>query len=112
MARTVRPAVLAAAMLCIVAGGAPALAAGPEPVACADETEALTNKAAEPSAAADAFAAYCRRCHEAGPLARDYFRGAGPEREAELARFLDRHSACPHRHHEEIAAWLRQLQAN
>jgi cytochrome c553 len=62
---------------------------------------------------AEAFAAFCGRCHEPQALADAYF-AAGKsdtpaEREAELSAYLDRHSACPHRHHEEIAAWLRQL---
>lgn len=79
--------------------------AADEPIACAD--------AGEISQPAQAFGTYCGRCHEAGKLAADYFAGAGQDsgrqRETVLAAFLDRHSACPHRHHEEIAAWLRAL---
>lgn len=60
-----------------------------------------------------AFGSYCVRCHKAPELARRYFgdatASARKQRELELAAFLDRHSACPHRSHEDIAAWLRQL---
>ncbi|MCB1477543.1 MAG: hypothetical protein KDJ62_01425 [Rhodobiaceae bacterium] len=63
--------------------------------------------------APEAFASYCGRCHKAEVLSDEYFAGVSEElalqREAELALFLDRHSACPHQHHEEIAAWLREM---
>jgi hypothetical protein len=66
-----------------------------------------------PPAAAAAFTSYCGRCHSSTELAARYFAGTTDDqldrREGELAAFLDRHSSCPHRHHEEIAAWLRQL---
>ena len=56
--------------------------------------------------------AYCGRCHEANKLAGAYFAGTGGEtaraRQAELAAFLDRHSACPQRDHEALAEWMRR----
>ena len=65
------------------------------------------------SPASEAFDTFCARCHKAKELAGKYFTDlaadAATRREAELAKFLDRHSACPHRSHEEIAAWLREL---
>jgi nitrate/TMAO reductase-like tetraheme cytochrome c subunit len=80
-------------------------AADKEPIACAKTS-------LEPDAS-NAFNAFCRGCHNAQKLSASYFAETDAQladrREAELAAFLDRHSACPHRHHEEIAAWLRQL---
>lgn len=65
--------------------------------------------------ASDAFDAFCRACHNSQKLAKSYFAGTNSKtvahREAELAAFLDRHSHCPHRHHEELAGWLRELSA-
>lgn len=75
------------------------------PIACADNVTVAR--------AVEAFEAYCARCHTAKAISGSYFAGADTgearRRERELAAFLDRHSSCPHRHHEEIAAWLRQL---
>jgi len=82
-------------------------AAEQEPFACAQVS-------ATPEAS-EAFAAYCGRCHTAQKLSKTYFGAADAEGaarlEAELAAFLNRHSGCPHRHHEGIAAWLRRLSA-
>ena len=83
---------------------------GPKQTAAAEQIECTT----EPTGPApEAFASYCGRCHKAETLSDEYFAGVGAEvaqqREADLALFLDRHSACPHQHHEEIAAWLREL---
>jgi len=66
----------------------------------------------EPTASAE-FDTFCGQCHDATKLANSHFEGVEGEvadrRESELAAFLDRHSACPHRLHEGIAAWLRNL---
>jgi len=82
-------------------------AAGQEPNACADPPAAANGTSA--------FEKFCARCHDASRLSKSYFRGADAKeasrRQGQLAAFLDRHSACPHVHHEAIAAWLKELWA-
>lgn len=96
------------AVLCVIAA---LLSLGVGKPVAADQIECAV--AAVTSPASEAFDAFCARCHKAQELAGTYFADLAAEeatrREAELAAFLDRHSACPHRHHEEIAAWLREL---
>ena len=93
-------ALIAAALM----AAAPALAQDPAPVApetCLDTSQTVET--------ADAYAAYCARCHEADELARAWFgpsAPADPDRTTALALFLDGHSACPQVQHELIARWL------
>jgi len=98
---------LATAIVAVIASSTTIDAADRAPIACADVPS--------PPDASTAFDKFCARCHDANRLSRSYFADAdGPEasrREARLAVFLDRHSSCPHRHHEAIAAWLRELVA-
>ena len=74
---------------------------------------AVCDEAPTVSDASAAFDAFCGGCHRASRLAKSYFADTDAKdmdrREAELATFLDRHSGCPHRHHEDISAWLRSL---
>jgi mono/diheme cytochrome c family protein len=96
----------AAFVLAVMIASTAGLADDAPPIACDD--------AAVNAQSAEAFNAYCARCHKAKEVAGGWF-GAGQDaaaRERELATFLDRHSACPHRHHEDIATWLRQLSGN
>lgn len=96
-----------ALMTALVAG--PAHAQETQPEACPDVPPM---SAGDDAAGAAIFDAYCGRCHEANKLAGAYFAGTGGEtaraRQAELAAFLDRHSACPQRDHEALAEWMRR----
>jgi hypothetical protein len=100
-----RLALAAAVLVTAIVSTASSDAAERQPKACADPPSAPD--------ASSAFEAYCGRCHNAGRLAKSYFEGADAKeasrRQALLAVFLNRHSACPHQHHEAIAAWLREL---
>jgi len=95
-------ALIAAALM----AAAPALAQDPAPVApetCLDTSQTIE--------AADAYAAYCARCHEADELARTWFGPAAPvnpDKTTKLALFLDQHSGCPQAQHELIARWLAE----
>ncbi|WP_436637780.1 hypothetical protein [Microbaculum sp. FT89] len=99
--------VVLALMTALVEG--PARAQEAQPEACPDVPP---TSAGDDAAGAAVFDAYCGRCHEANKLAGAYFAGTGGEtavaRQAELAAFLDRHSACPQRDHEALANWMRR----
>lgn len=97
-----RARLLLAGLVAVLMGGGPAWTQ-PAAIEC--------TVAAQTSGPAEAFDAYCGHCHKAADLAKAFFAGGADaaRRESELSAFLDRHSSCPHRHHEEIAAWLRQL---